>query len=121
VTRVWIFSSCIAFVVAVDLSVAMLGLWRYRSARVRALDVLVSALVVALASVLSAEQRASVRFAAGAAVGLVHEALNLYALHLFEFPDGRLLFIRNRLLIVLAAGLPWGLIPLLSAIVARSL
>ena len=60
------------------------------------------------------------RFAAGALAGVLYEGSNLLWLHLFTFPNGRLLFLRSPTAIILGAGIPWGLAPLLTPLFRAS-
>jgi len=56
------------------------------------------------------------RFAAGALAGVLYEAANLFLLHLFSFPNQRLLFLRGPIALALGAGIPWGIAPLLTPV-----
>jgi len=56
------------------------------------------------------------RFAAGALVGVLYEGANVFLLHLFTFPNQRLLFLRGPVSLALGAGIPWGIAPLLTPV-----
>jgi hypothetical protein len=93
-----------------------LGLWTYNRfwKRVASL-LLVFGLIFGSLSTAVADYPALSRFAAGAIVGVVYEALNLAVLRIFTFPNQRLLFLRGALALSLGAGIPWGLLPLVAA------
>jgi hypothetical protein len=80
--------------------------------------VLVFGLVLGVGSSALAGQPAPLRFAAGAAFGIVYEAANFAALRWWSFPNERLLVLRGRAALTLGVGLAWGLVPLLAPVLA---
>jgi hypothetical protein len=67
-----------------------------------------------------ADHPAWLRFAAGALTGVLYESANLKFLHLFSFPQQRLLFLRGPIALALGAGIPWGIAPLLTPVFRAS-
>ena len=93
------------------------GLWTYNRFWKRVASLLiVFGLIFGFLSTAVADYPALLRFAAGAIVGVVYEALNLAVLRVFSFPNQRLLFLRGPVALSLGAGLPWGLLPLMAAV-----
>ena len=89
--------------------------WVYDSSWVRLVNVLVvHGLLFGWLSTTVADYPPLLRFAVGAIVGVLYEGANLLLLHLFSFPNDRLLFLRGRVAIIFGAGIPWGLAPLLT-------
>src|SRR2546423_3882485 len=56
------------------------------------------------------------RFTLGAIVGVIYEGANLMLLHAFSFPNQRLLFLRGPIALAFGAGIPWGIVPLLTPV-----
>jgi hypothetical protein len=59
------------------------------------------------------------RFAVGAIAGVIYEGANVMLLHIFSFPNQRLLFLRGPLALALGAGIPRGLVTLLTPLFYR--
>ena len=95
-------------------------LWIYDPPWLRLASVLmVFGLVFGWMSTVLADHPAILRFAIGAGVGIVYEALNLSLLRVFTFPNQRLLFLRGRVALAVGAGMPWGLLPLAAPLFRR--
>ena len=114
-----IFLTCLAMGVATEVVSSQFNLWVYQRPWLRIASVaLVFGLVFGWLSAIVSGQSLLVRFAAGAAVGVVCEAANLRFLHLFSFQEP-LSLLRSRALVILSAGLPWGLLPVAAPPLAR--
>ena len=114
--------ACAAVGVVTEATSSILGLWQYRRPWLRAGSVVVVFAVAfgALCTAVAGEP-IWLRFAAGAGAGVVYEAANLQFLHMFSFPNGRLLFLRGRPALILGAGVSWGVLPVLAPVIARLL
>jgi hypothetical protein len=87
-------------------------LWVYDPPWLRIVGVLiVYGLIFGCVSTALADYPAVLRFAAGAALGVLYEAANLAVLRLWSFPNQRLLFLRGSIALAVGAGIPWGLLP----------
>lgn len=107
--------ACLIVGVITEASSYFLRLWLYDPPWLRLVSVLVVfGLVFGWVSNVLAGYPAGLRFAAGAALGVTYEALNLTLLHAFKFPNQRLWFLRGSVALALGAGIPWGLLPLLA-------
>jgi hypothetical protein len=90
-------------------------LWIYHPPWLRLASVpIVFGLVFGWLSTALADSPAIQRFAIGAGVGIVYEALNLSVLRVFTFPNQRLLFLRGSVALAVGAGMPWGLLTLMA-------
>ncbi len=90
-------------------------LWIYDPPWLRVASVLiVFGLVFGWMSTALADYPAILRFAAGAGVGIVYEAVNLTLLRAWSFPNQQLLFLRGPVALAVGAGIPWGLLPLVA-------
>jgi|SRR5215471_13938977 len=65
-------------------------------------------------STMVADYSPFLRFVLGAVVGVAYEGANLWLLHIWHFPNQRLLFLRGRVALALGAGIPWGIAPLVT-------
>src|SRR3972149_11305009 len=74
-----------------------------------------------LVSIGVADEAVPLRFAAGAAFGLLYEVANAFLIRVWSFPNDRFLIFRGPLPISLAAGLPWGILPVVATIAASRL
>lgn len=103
--------ACLAIGAVSELVALQLNLWTYRRAWLRGFSVIVVfGLVFGLLSTLVSDQPLLIRFAAGSVVGITYEAANLRWLKFFTFQEP-LSLIRSRLVVILTAGIPWGIIP----------
>lgn len=109
-----ILAACTAMVMATEAGAYIFKVWTYRSAWLRLANVVANSVVLGLVSTQSADVPVLIRFFFGAALGTVHEAANLYVFRFWTFKNERLLFLHSRPAIVLGAGLPWGLLPVLA-------
>ena len=90
-------------------------LWVYDPPWLRLVSILVVySLLFGWLSTTVADYPPWLRFALGAAVGVLYEGANLMLLHIFSFPNQRLLFLRGPMALALGAGIPWGIAPLLT-------
>jgi len=90
-------------------------LWIYSHPWLRVASVLiVFGLIFGWMSTALADYPAILRFAAGAAFGIIYEAANLTLLRVFSFPNQQLLFLRGSFALAVGAGIPWGLLPLVA-------
>ena len=103
---------------AAELAAWAFALWEYRSGWWRAANVLFAGLLIGGITVAVAEQSVAIRLAVGGTFGVAYEALNLLWLRIWTFPEERLFFFRGRVPIILGAGLPWGVIPVGTPIIA---
>ncbi len=102
---------CLALGVVTETLSRALRLWRYPRAWFRVVSVVVVfGLVFGSLSSAVAQQPVLVRFAAGAVLGCLYEAANLLWLRLFTFQEP-LSLIRSRTILILLAGIPWGVLP----------
>ncbi len=110
---------CLALGVVMETVSRALQLWRYRRPWLRVVSVVVVFGVGFgwLSSVVS-QQPVLVRFAAGAVLGCLYEAVNLHWLRLFTFQEP-LSLIRSRTGLILLAGIPWGVLPAVAAPLER--
>jgi len=114
-----IFLACLAMGVAMEVVSSQFNLWVYQRPWLRIISIaLVFGLAFGWLSTIVAEQSLLVRFAAGAAVGIAYEAANLLFLHLFSFQEP-LSLLRSRVVVILSAGVPWGLLPVAAPPLAR--
>jgi len=92
-------------------------LWIYDPPWLRFVSILVVfGLIFGWLSTTVADYPPLVRFAVGAIAGIVYEGSNLMVFHFFSFPNQRLSFLRGPIALALGAGIPWGIVPLLSPI-----
>ncbi len=102
---------CLALGVVTETASRALRLWMYPRAWLRVVSVVVVfGLVFGSLSSAVAQQPVLVRFAAGAVLGCLYEAANLLWLRLFMFQEP-LSLIRSRTILILLAGIPWGVLP----------
>ena len=104
-------ATCALLFAGVELTARAFRLWLYKSPRHHLAFALFAVAAAGTLAIAVASRPIAVRFAAGAALGVAIEAANLYRLRLWAFPGDRLLFFRGRWPIILAAGLPWGVMP----------
>ena len=96
-------------------------LWVYDRSWKRLITMLiVYGLVFGSLSTALVNQSAALRFAAGAFVGVVYEALNVALLRVFSFPNQRLLFLKGPVALSFGAGVCWGLLPLMAPLFRSS-
>jgi hypothetical protein len=92
-------------------------LWVYDRPWLRIVSILVVfGFIFGWLSTAIADYPAWLRFASGAIVGVLYEGTNLKLLHVFDFPNQRLLFLRGPVALALGAGIPWGIAPLLAPV-----
>ena len=92
-------------------------LWIYDPPWLRFVSILVVfGLIFGWLSTTVADYPPLVRFAVGAIAGVLYEGSNLMVFHFFSFPNQRLLFLRGPIALALGAGIPWGIVPLLTPI-----
>jgi hypothetical protein len=111
-------AACLAATAGVETGAWLLRAWAYRARWHRVVSAVADAAALAGISVALGGRAPALRFAAGAAFGVALEAANLYALRIWTFPGDRLFFVRGRAAIVLAAGLPFGFIPVFAPLAA---
>ncbi len=105
------FLLCLLMTASAEGAAFFFKLWTYRSPWHRVLNAAVSGYLIGLVTVVVSLSPLWIKLAAGAAFGLLYEALNLYWLKIWTFPDEKLLFLKGRGKILLAAGIPWGILP----------
>lgn len=109
--HIGILMACVAVGVVAELASYQLNLWVYRRPWLRGFSVIVVfGLVFGWLSTLVSEQPLAIRFIAGSVVGITYEAANLLWLQLFAFQEP-LSLIPSRFVVIIVAGVPWGVIP----------
>ena len=109
--NIGILIACLAIGAVAELVSHQLNLWTYQRAWLRGFSVIVVfGLVFGLLSTLVSDQPLLIRFAVGSAAGITYEAANLLWLKLFTFQEP-LSLIPSRLVVILTAGIPWGVVP----------
>lgn len=111
---------CLAIGAITEVTSHLLQLWVYRMPWLRVASVIV---VFGLAfgwvaSILRGNSPV-LQFGVGAAMGVAYEAANLLLLHAWSFRNDRLLFLRGRAALILGAGIPWGILPVLAPALAK--
>lgn len=107
--------ACLALGVVTEALSSWKRLWLYNPPWLRVASVLiVFGLIFGWMSTALADYPASLRFATGAGFGILYEAVNLSLLRIFSFPNQQLLFLRGTFALAVGAGIPWGLLPLVS-------
>jgi hypothetical protein len=120
--NVGIVATCLALGIVTEVISHSLKLWSYEPAWLRIANVVVVfGLVFGWLSSAVAEQPIIVQFSVGAILGVAYEAANLLFLHLWSFPNNQVLFLRGRTALILGAGIPWGLLPIVAPVIARTL
>lgn len=118
---VLVLAICLVMTMAIETSAFLFKFWVYRSPWHRLTNIAVSAALITLVSIGVADEAVPLRFAAGAAFGLLYEVANAFLIRVWSFPNDRFLIFRGPLPISLAAGLPWGILPVVATIAASRL
>jgi len=111
---------CLALGTVTELTSHWLRLWVYRPPWLRVASVVITfGLVFGWVASRMQADTALEQFGVGAGLGVAYEAVNLLWLHAWSFPGDRLLFLRGRVALILGAGIPWGILPVVAPVVAK--